>query len=173
MTPRVAVPVLLVAVLVTCRCLVLPPVGIGDACRASDTCSSGLVCVLMDEDDPESDMVCMPPLSFDRTTCNEDVDCWTEGMPVDATCTAGRHCACDALTDGAQLSCTTGYAPGRFACACVSLDQTPAGQDCEHPEECASLICKAADGTCVEACESDDDCGGLTPRCDGGQCVEA
>lgn len=171
MIPRRALPLLL-AVLATsrCFCLLLPQGGLGERCSASTDCYLGLVCVLMDEDNPDSNHVCMPPVSFDVTSCDIDADCEHEGMPIEAWCTPEQRCTCESLMDNAQLSCEAGTTPGRFACACVSVDQGAAGDSCGHPEECETLMC---DGErCLEQCDSNDDCGGPFTACAEGDCVE-
>lgn len=145
-----------------CVC-VFPPVGIGDPCDESKDCVSGLVCVLLDEDDADGATVCMPALGFDKTSCASDVDCMYEGMPTESFCTPEGHCACDDFTDNAQLSCYSPEVPGRFSCSCVTSDVLSVGESCMHPEECASFTCKG--GECSATCDAHDDCGGLTTNC--------
>lgn len=171
MSPRRWLPLALVVVAAS-RCLcVLPQLGIGDECRKSTDCLSGLVCVLLDEENPAGEAVCMPPLKLDRTSCSDDDECTRAGLPVDAYCTAGGHCACD-LEEMTTLSCDTNEFPGRFACGCVSADEGDVGDECGHPEECATLACSVDEGRCIEECTTDDDCGGLLPHCVGGTCSE-
>lgn len=155
---------LLLGALLLGRCVcIFPPVGIGDPCQESKTCSSDLVCVLLDEDDPDSATVCMPPLGFDTTDCGNDTDCMKEGMPTESFCTPEGHCACDDLMDNAHLGCVAPEVPGRFSCSCVASDQLDVGDSCSYPEECTSSTCKG--GECAATCDAHDDCGFPTTTC--------
>lgn len=172
MSARRLLPVLMLA-LAGSRCLcILPQEGIGRACERSNQCYSGLVCVLMEEDVPEGDRVCMPPVSFDRTDCNDAADCVRLGMPVDTRCTPEGHCACDTGGILEQLSCSYDEVPGRFSCGCVKLERVGLEQECGHPEQCESQICLVEGDLCAEQCTTDDDCNVAIPVCEDGTCVE-
>lgn len=164
--PPTALATLLLA-LVCGRCVCgLDANGVGNPCQKSTECYSGLVCVHLDEDDLNTDTVCMVDVAFDKTTCTTDDDCQKAGLPVDAFCTAGL-CSCEDLVEDPdnQPVCGLDAIFGRFACGCVRAAAGAVDDACEHPEQCASLICR--DGACAERCAEDNDCGGLSTTCEG------
>ncbi len=167
----VALVPLVVLVLVCGRCVCgIATNGMGNACEKSTDCYTGLVCVHLDEDDLGTDTVCVVDVAFDKTECTNDEACQSAGLPVDAFCAQGL-CSCeDLLEDPEDLpSCPLDSTFGRFACGCVRSAGGDVGDVCEHPEQCASLICR--DGECADQCADDNDCGGPTTTCgDDGAC---
>ena len=79
---------------------VLSKTGVGDPCESSATCFDDSVCVLLDEEAPDGESVCMPMRAIDEPVpCTSADECFVAGYPIDATCNG----TCSCVT--AEISC--------------------------------------------------------------------